>query len=78
MTYDEAKTICNAHAPQLFVGPQTGMNHLNVYSAEGKGTPFSIQLQMLRPDSHDTPEDAAASEKKMFLDALDAAVRCFA
>ena len=80
MNYDTAKAICSEHAPQLHLGPDTGMRHVNVYKDNSPGSPpFSISIPNGVPLHHEFAEGETVEtfEKAFFEHLLDIAVQHF-
>lgn len=76
MDYAGAKTIFQEVSPDLILAPDTGMPHI-VVRKPGKGQqPFSIMLPDcagLMADAE--PQEIAAAERQILLDAFDVAQR---
>src|SRR6266404_7481426 len=69
MNYDQAKAIAAEHAPNLLIDDDGGHPHIVVRKAKN-GHPFNIML----PVSTDAVPRTEEQERKLFTDALDAAV----
>lgn len=77
MDYDKAKQILADIAPDLAVGVDTGLPHIDVYlknkAGDAVGTPFSISLPRTTPGNPMKPED----EQITFIQSAQAAKRHF-
>lgn len=77
MDYDKAKQILADIAPELAVGADTGLPHIDVYlkneAGDATGAPFSISLPRTTPGNPMKPED----EHLSFIQSVQAAKRHF-
>lgn len=70
MDYAKAKQIVEEVAPELVIGADTGMPHIDVYKKDGR-IPFSISLPKSTDDMPMEPED----EQVVFIQGIQAAKR---
>jgi hypothetical protein len=74
MDYKTAAGIIAEVAPDLIVGPDTGLPHINVHKVKG-GAPFSIGLPTCPPGNEEPdPAVAAVREREMLEHGIASAI----